>query len=223
MLVPRAVLVTFVALLTSVLLAGCGSAGPSVSSPPSGSSALPMDQRVAPGDLAGLPSPQGVQAASTPDDFAKLVDPDDAEDPDLAEQRNQDAARVKEAGFVTAAVKNYGNNDSGFGVSVAVQTGSPDQAKAYEQRLYDEEFAKELPDDAVKGTIAGAAASHTLIVSAEDEGQTHTLGLASFVDGSFVYILNAGGTAPAVTQDAAKSVIDAGNALYAKVKDRPAT
>lgn len=233
MFVPRSFVVrsavALVAALTSLGLTACGTSGSPSSSPSSpaspSSGALPLEQRVTAGDLAGLTSPAGVQTAKSADEYAKLVDPDDADDPDpdLAEKRKQDTDRAAEAGLVGAAVKNYGTTDAGWGVSVAAQLGSPEQAKAYEQKLYDEEFADDLPADAEKGTIPGTAASHTLLASAEDAGEVNTLALASFVDGPFVYVLSAGGTNPAVTKESAKSVIDQAKALYLKVKDRPAT
>lgn len=221
----RAVVVA-VSLATTLLaglgLTGCGgsSSAPSTTPAPS-SGALPLSDRVA-DDLAGLSSPKGVQEVKTAEDYANLLNPDDAEDPDLADKRKLDVDLAKEHGFVGAAVKNYGTTDAGTGTSVALQLGSPEQAKAYEQQVYDEEFAPDLPAEAVKGTVAGSAQSHTVVASAEDQGLTNTLALASFVDGPFVYVLSAGGSDPTVTKDEARGLLDEAGKLYTKVKDRPA-
>jgi hypothetical protein len=212
------------ALLAGLGLTGCSSGSPAGSSgaPAPSNGALSLSDRVVPDELAGLSSPKGVQEAKTAEDYANLLNPDDAEDPDLADKRKLDVDLAKENGFVGAAVKNYGTTDAGTGTSVALQLGSPEQAKAYEQQVYDEEFAPDLPAEAVKGAVAGSAQSHTVIASAEDQGLTNTLALASFVDGPFVYVLSAGGSDPTVTKDSARGLLDEANKLYTKVKDRPA-
>jgi len=220
--------------LATALLAGFGLTGCSSSSSPAPSSAppatpapstgaLPLTDRVVADELVGLNSPKGVQEVKTAEDYANLLNPDDTEDPDLADKRKLDVDLAKQHGFVGAAVKNYGATDAGTGTSVALQLGSPEQAKAYEQQVYEEEFAPDLPAEAEKGAVAGSAQSHTVIASADDQGLTNTLALASFVDGPFVYVLSAGGSDPTVTKDSARGLLDQANQLYAKVKDRPAS
>lgn len=229
----RSVVVTVrmvaVCTVTALGLAGCGSSGstgPSDAAPPAApaptSGALPLTDRVVTDQLVSLDSPKGAQEASTAEDYANLINPDDAEDPDLAEKRRLDVELAKQHGFVSAAVKNYGTTDAGSGTSVALQLGSPDEAKAYEQQVYDEQFASDLPPGAEKGTVAGATQSHTVLATAEDQGLTNTLALASFVDGPFVYVLSAGGSDPTVTKDSARGLLDQATQLYAKVKGRPA-
>ncbi|HEY9413389.1 MAG TPA: hypothetical protein VIQ30_01415, partial [Pseudonocardia sp.] len=66
-----------------------GSSAPGSSAPANGAPAaapLPLDQRVVPGDLAGLTSPAGLKTANTPDAYVDLQT--DPGDPDAGRQRS---------------------------------------------------------------------------------------------------------------------------------------
>jgi hypothetical protein len=175
---------------------------------------LPLQQRVVPGDLAGVTSPAGFKSANTPGAYVDLQnDPTDA---DFAQQRASDLALLNGKGFVTGAVKVYGDDNSpGNGVSAVVQLGSPDQAKTYEQALYQDEFGTDMPPAAVKGTIDGTSASNTITDKETKDGDTTSRGWAAFSDGPFVYIEDIDSDAPGADPQA---VLNAAKALFAKVR-----
>jgi hypothetical protein len=213
--------------IAAFALAGCGGGKPApgasipnpATSTPAAATALPLDQRVVPGDLAGLTSPAGVKTAGTPDAYVDLQS--DPTNPDAAQQRANDISRFGDKAFVTGAVKIYGgDNAPGGGISSVVQLGSPAQAKAYVQNLYDDEFGTDIPPGAVKGTIEGSAASDTITDKETQDGDTVSHGWAAFADGPFVYLVAADTDAPGADPQA---VIDAARALFDKVKGAPAT
>lgn len=209
------------------LLAGCaGGNAPATPTSPTSSApsdaggagsagaALPLQQRVVPGDLAGLKSSAGVKSASTPDAYVDLqIDHTDSE---YAQQRATDLGLLRDKGFVTGAVKVYGDSNSpGNGLSTVAQLSSPEQAKAYEQALYQDEFGTDLPPSAIKGTIAGAATSNTVTDKETEDGGTSSRGWAAFTDGPFVYVVDVKSDAPAADPQAA---VDAAKALFTRVK-----
>jgi hypothetical protein len=180
---------------------------------------VPLDQRVVPGDLAGMPSPAGVKLGSTKETYVE--NQTDRAEPDYAQERAGDIAKLADKGFVAGASKAYVDKATGAkGLSTAVQLGSPEQAKAYEQALYTEEFREGLTPAAQQGTVAGAAASHTVIAKVSEDGEAVSHAWASFVDGPFVYLEEAESQGLAFNSQA---VIDAANALYPKVKGAPAS
>jgi hypothetical protein len=224
---PTAAALIAVGGVCALLVAGCTSEGTSSEAPPPPASApastpagptpLPMDQRVVPGDLAGMPSPAGVKVAPTKETYVdNQSDPSEAE---YAEERRSDIARLADKGFVAGASKLYVDKaKGGRGLSAAAQLGSPEQAKAYEQQMYAEEFP-EAPSSAAKtGTVAGASASHTIIDRTSEDGQTVSHAWASFVDGPFFYLVEAESPDPGLDGQA---VIAAANDLFAKVKGAP--
>jgi hypothetical protein len=206
-------------------MTGCGggdtltalnSSGPSAAVPGAGAAggALPLEQRVVPGDLAGVSSPAGFKSATTPAAYVDLqIDPTDD---NAAHQRASDIALLNGKGFVVGAVKVYGDDNSpGHGVSAVVQLGSPEQAKAYEQALYQDEFGTNMPPAAVKGTIDGASASNTIIEKETQDGDTTSRGWAAFSDGPFVYLEDIDGDAPGADPQA---VLNAAQVLFSKVR-----
>jgi hypothetical protein len=215
--------------IAALSLAGCGGGNAPAAPGASASStapaaapaagAVPLDQRVVPGDLAGLTSPAGVKTANTPDAYIDLQA--DPTDPDYAQQRSSDISRFDEKGFVAAAAKIYGDQNSpGRGISSVVQLGSPEQAKAYEETLYQDEFGSDVPPAAVKGAIDGASASNTITDKETQDGDTISHGWAAFADGPFVYLVAADTDAPGADPQA---VIDTAKALFEKVKGAPAS
>ena len=215
--------------IAALTLAGCGPTAPAPSgsapagaAPPAGAPAaapLPLDQRVVPGDLAGLSSPAGVKTAATPDAYVDLQS--DPSDPDAAQQRSSDISRFSGKGFVTGAAKIYGDENSpGRGISAVVQLGGPAQASAYVQNLFQDEFGSDMPPTAVKGVIDGSQASETITDKENQDGDNIAHGWAAFADGPFVYLVAADTDAPGVQPQA---VIDAAKALFAKVKGAPAS
>jgi hypothetical protein len=193
---------------------------PAASAPAAGPAApaLPLDQRVVPGDLAGLSSPAGVKTANTPDAYVDLQS--DTSDPDYAQQRASDISRFSDKGFVAGAAKVYGDDNApGRGISAVVQLGSPAQATAYVQNLFQDEFGSDMPPGAVKGVIDGAEASSTIADKETLDGDTISHGWVTFADGPFVYLVAADTDAPGSDPQA---VIDAAKALFAKVKGAPA-
>jgi len=214
--------------VAALSLAACGGgkapgapATPPAATTPAASPAtsrLPLDQRVVPGDLAGLTSPAGVKTATTPDAYIDLQS--DPSDPDYAQQRASDISRFSDKGFVAGAAKVYGDaNAPGRGISAVVQLGSPAQAQAYVQTLFEDEFGSDMPPGAVKGTIDGAGASNTIADKETQDGDTYSHGWATFADGPFVYLVAADTDAPGSDP---QSVIDAAKALFQKVKGAPA-
>ena len=207
-------------------LAGCGGGNASAPATPAPSTAaapsaaaVPLEQRVVPGDLAGLTSPAGVKSAATPDAYINLQS--DPTDPDAAQQRASDISRLADKGFVGGAVKIYGDDNSpGRGISAVVQLGSPAQAGAYVQTLFQDEFGSDIPPAAVKGTIDGAEASNTIADKETQDGDTISHGWAAFADGPFVYLVAADTDAPGVEP---QSVVDAAKALLARMKGAPAS
>lgn len=212
--------------IAAVSLAACGHAAPAPvapsSSAPAGAPAaapLPLDQRVVPGDLAGLTSPAGLKTAKTPDAYVDLQT--DPSDPDAAQQRSSDISRFRDKGFVAGAAKIYGDDNSpGRGISAVVQLGSPAQANAYVQNLFEDEFGSDMPPGATKGTIEGAQASNTITDKETQDGDTISHGWTAFADGPFVYLVAADTDAPGSDPQA---VIDAAKALFQKVKGAPAS
>jgi hypothetical protein len=211
--------------LCALLMAGCAdegapaeSAAPPAPAPaPAGPAPLTPDQRVVPGDLAGLQSPTGVKTATTKE--AYVDGQGNPAEEDYAQERAGDIKMLADKGFVAGAVKVYADQaKSSRGVSAAAQLGTPELARAYEQALYGEEFGT-LTAAAQKGTVAGAAASHTVIAKVTEDGEAITHAWASFVDGPFVYLLEA--ESPGATLNS-PAVIEAANALFAKVKGAPA-
>jgi hypothetical protein len=213
-----------VAGVVAFALAGCGGgnapAAPTSSAPPaalgagSAVAALPLEQRVVPGDLAGLNSPAGFKSANTPAAYVDLQS--DPTNSDHAQQRASDIALFRDKGFVTGAVKVYGDDNSpGTGVSAVVQLGSPEQAKAYEQALYQDKFGTDMPPSAIKGTIDGASASNTITDTETKDGDTSSQGWAAFADGPFVYLVDVDTDAPGADPQA---VINTAKVLFAKVK-----
>lgn len=212
-------------------LAGCGGGdatpapgSPAGASPPAAdpaAPAVPIEQRVVPGDLAGLTSPAGVKAAATPDAYVDLqADPTDP-DPDSVKQRAGDIARFSDKGFVAGAAKIYGDDNSpGRGVSAVVQLAGPAQAAAYVQNLFEDEFGTDLPPGAAKGTIEGSEASNTLTEKENQDGDTISHGWTAFADGPFVYLVAADTDAPGSDPQA---VVEAAKTLFAKVKGAPAS
>ena len=206
-------------------LAGCGGgnapAAPTSSAPPAAApgagpavAPLPLEQRVVPGDLAGLSSPAGFKSANTPAAYVDLQS--DPTDDDYAQQRASDISLFRDKGFVTGAVKVYGDDNSpGNGVSAVVQLGSPEQAKAYEQALYQDEFGTDMPPSATMGTIDGASASNTVTDKETKDGDTSSRGWAAFTDGPFVYLVDVDTDAPGADPQA---VLNAATVLFAKVK-----
>jgi hypothetical protein len=211
--------------IAAFALAGCGGGstppGPASSAPAAAPAAapIPIDQRVVPGDLAGTTSPAGVKTAATPDAYVDLQS--DPSDPDAAQQRASDISRFSDKGFVKGAAKIYGDDNSpGRGISAAVQLGSPAQATAYVQTLFQDEFGSDMPPGAVKGTIDGSEASNTITDKETQDGDTYAHGWAAFADGPFVYLVAADTDAPNADPQA---VIEAAKALFAKVKGAPAS
>ena len=203
-------------------MTGCSAGNPpatptsSAAAPGAGatSGALSLEQRVVPGDLAGVSSPAGFKSATTPAAYVDLqIDPTDA---DYAQQQASDIALLRGKGFVTGAVKVYGDDNSpGNGVSAVVQLGSPEQAKAYEQALYQDEFGTNLPPAAVKGTIDGTSASNTITDKGTQDGDTTSRGWAAFADGPFVYLEDIDSDAPGADPQA---VLNAAKVLFTKVR-----
>jgi hypothetical protein len=212
--------------IAALSLAGCGGGNaakaPASSAPPAAApaaAALPLDHRVVPGDLAGLTSPAGIKTATTPDAYIDLQS--DPTDPDYAQQRASDISRFSDKGFVAGAAKIYGDDNSpGRGISAVVQLGSPAQAEAYVQNLFQDEFGSDMPPGAVKGTIEGAEASNTMTDKETQDGDTISDGWTTFADGAFVYLVAADTDAPGADPQA---VIDAAKALFEKVKGAPAS
>lgn len=199
-----------------------GSSAPGSSAPANGAPAaapLPLDQRVVPGDLAGLTSPAGLKTANTPDAYVDLQT--DPGDPDAGRQRSSDISRFGDKGFVAGAAKIYGDDNSpGRGISAVVQLGSPDQANAYVQNLFQDEFGSDMPPSAARGVIDGSQASNTITGKETQDGDTISHGWAAFADGPFVYLVAADTDAPGVEP---QTVIDAAKALFQKVKGAPAS
>jgi len=167
-----------------------------------------------PGDLAGVSSPAGFKSANTPAAYVDLQS--DPSDKDYAQRRASDIALLNGKGFVAGAVKVYGDDNSpGNGVSAVVELGSPDQAKAYEQALYQDEFGTDMPPPAVKGTIDGTSASNTITDKETQDGDTSSRGWAAFSDGPFVYLEDIRSDAPDADPQA---VLNAAKALFAKVR-----
>lgn len=211
--------------IAAVSLAGCGAGhgAPAPTAPATSAAptvpALPLDQRVVPGDLVGLTSPAGVKTAATPDAYVDLQS--DPSDPDAAQQRASDISRFSDKGFVAGAAKVYGDDNApGRGISAVVQLGSPAQAGAYVQNLFQDEFGSDMPPGAVKGTIEGSEASDTITDRETQDGDNIAHGWAAFADGSFVYLVAADTDAPGADPQA---VVEAAKALFAKVKDAPAS
>jgi hypothetical protein len=172
--------------------------------------ALPIEERVVQGDLAGLAPAGPAQVASTPEEFVDLVDPD---------QPVQEAAAFREGGFVEGAVQLYMVQRQGdFGLSAASQFGSPQQAQAEADRLGDD-FAGDQPPGTTEGSLPGVPGSRTVVASASESGQDFTIGSAVFADGPFVYVQLAGGSGGSVDPQA---VLDDASALYERVKGSPA-
>lgn len=221
MILARAAVVGIVAFAMTGCGAGNGPAVPtssalSAAAPGAGATggALPLEQRVVPGDLAGVRSPAGFKSATTPAAYVDLQS--DPTDTDYAQQRANGIALLNGKGFVAGAVKVYGDDNSpGNGVSAVVQLGSPDQAKAYEQALYQDEFGTDMPPAAVKGTIDGTSASNTITDKQTQGGDTTSRGWAAFSDGPFVYLEDIDSDAPEADPQA---VLNAAKALFAKVK-----
>ena len=175
---------------------------------------MPLDQRVVPGDLAGITSPAGFRSANTPDAYVDLQS--DPANPGNAQQRASDLSLLLGKGFVTGAAKVYGDDNSpGNGISAVVQLASPEQAKAYEQALYQDKFGTDMPPSAIRGTIDGAATSNTITDKETTGGDTTSQGWAAFTDGPFVYLVDADTDAPGADPQA---VINAAKVLFAKVK-----
>lgn len=209
----------------ALLLAGCTSEGTSSQAPPPpgppatpvGPTPLPLDQRVVPADLAGMPSPAGVKTASTKETY--VDNQGNPAEGDYAQERKGDIAKLADKGFVAGASKLFVDKaKGGRGVSAVAQLGSPELAKAYEQQIYAEEFAEPPSPAAKKGTVAGAVASHTVTDRAEEDGVVTSHARASFVDGPFVYLVEAESADPGLNSQA---VVDAANALFTKVKGAP--
>ncbi len=198
------------------LVAGCGgdddtSGGASVAST-AAPEPLPIEQRVIEGDLGGV-ALREVQGASTPEEFSKLVDTDDAA---------KEAAALRKAGFVKGAVKTSSESSADaevFGLSGVIQYGTPEQAAAELDRLY-KEFSSDLPPGAKLGVLDGVPGSRTIMATGMDRNQAFDFGAALFSDGLFLHAQLAGGTPAMVTP---QGVLDAASELYERVKGRPAS
>jgi hypothetical protein len=179
--------------------------------------AVPLPQRVVAGDLAGLPSPDGVRPATSAEQYVDLKL--NHAIPDFAVERAEELGMLVGKQFVAGAVKTYRNPANTVrGVSSVVQLGSFEQAKAYEQLLYDYEFDDSLSARALPGGIPGAAASHTLIDRQFDDGDVTRHAWASFVDGPVVYLVAVQSDGPGLNS---QSVLDEANQLFGRVKGAP--
>jgi hypothetical protein len=183
---------------------------------------LALDQRVVAGDLAGLQSSAGVKTATTNEAYVDAQG--NPVEEDYAQERKGDIAKLADKGFVAGAAKVYSDNAADKatgtrGVSSVAQLGGPAQAQAYELAIYTEEFADAPMAAAQKGVIAGATVSHTAIVKTSEDGETVSHAWASFVDGPFVYLVEAESPGTGLNSPA---VVEAANTLFTRVKGAPA-
>ena len=202
------------ALAGGLLLTGCGGDDPAVAGIAStvAPEPLPIDERVVKDGLAGLTAGTAPQVASTPEAFARLVGDDEPA---------EEATNLREAGFVTGALTTYaaapGEVDA-FGLSGAIEYGSPEQARSELARL-DAEFAGDSLDAATPGTLARVPGSRTITASGTEDGQAFALAAAFFTDGPFLYVQSAFGPRATVRPG---DVFEAAGTLYEWVKGRPA-
>jgi hypothetical protein len=189
------------ALAGGLLLAGCGGDDP-----------LPIAERVVTEGLGGRTTDNAPQVASTPEAFARLVE---------EENPAEEAASLRKAGFVTGAVTIYTaapGEDEVFGLSGAIEYGSPEQASAELARL-DAEFSSDPPEAATRGAFAGVPGSRTITATETEGGQAFASAAALFTDGPFLYAQFAVGPRGTVRPE---GVLEAASALYERVKGRPA-
>jgi hypothetical protein len=191
----------------ALLAAGCGDdddeSGGGSTTATSASAALTIEERVVEGDLGGLASAGPAQVARTPEEFVELVD---------STEPVQEAAAMREAGFVEGAVMLYQVGAPGdFALSAAIQFGSPQQALAEADRIADDL----PPPGSTEEPLPGVPGSRT-VTSSGSEG---SFGSAVFADGPFVYVVLAGGSSEANDPQA---VLDAASTLYERVEGSPA-
>ena len=202
------------ALAGGLLLAGCGdddSPAASVASAAAPES-LPIAERVVEGSLGGLTTDTAPQVANTPEGFARLVE---------EENPAEEATSLRKAGFVTGAVTIYtsaAGGDETFGLSGAIEYGSPEQASAELARL-DGEFSGHSGVAVTRGALDEVPGSRTTTATGSDGGQAFAFGAALFTDGPFLYAQAAFGPSETVRP---QDVLTSASALYERVKGRPA-
>ncbi len=211
---PR--LVTAIALCLaagSLLAAGCGDddddgaeAGSTAAT--AAPAPLAIEERVVSDGLGGLEPVGEPRVSTTPETFARLVEDDEPA---------KEAAELGPAGFVEGAVQSYAGGEV-FGLSAAVQLGSPEQAQAQAERIA-QEFQSDLPPNATIEPLPGVPGSQSVTASGSGGGQSFEIASAAFTDGPFLYVQLAGGAADAVDTQAA---LDDATALYEKVEGSPA-
>ncbi len=202
------------ALAAGLLLAGCGNGDSPAASVASTAvpEPLPIEERVVKGSLGGLSTDAAPQVASTPGAFARLVDEQDAD---------EEASKLRKADFVTGAIRVYAGAPGevgAFGLSVALEYGSPELARAELVRL-DKEFSDETREGETRGALAGVPGSRTIVASGTEGGQEFALASVFFTDGPFLHVQGVTGPRKTVRP---QGVLDAANALYERVKGRPA-
>lgn len=84
------------------------------------SSALPVTERVVQGTLAGLTPAGGVRSRTSAKATVAALDSDDPA---------TDLTALRRAGFARAALQRFGNGRTTTGLSLAIQLGSPAQAR----------------------------------------------------------------------------------------------
>lgn len=221
---PRLGTALILTLITALVATGCGggstpsgatTAGSAVTTRPNDASAttsgsLAIEARVLTDGLAGLEPTGPPTVFTSPEDFAKNV-----------QLSRDDVALLRQAGFVTAAVTEFGDGafSSRSGLSSAVQFGSPDQARAEAAR------AAALLDslqsaDAERGSLPDVPGSKTTKDHGTAEGPNGTYATVVFTDGPFGYVVWGGGAKGTVDPQA---VLDDASALYKRVKGVPAS
>jgi hypothetical protein len=198
----------------SLLAAGCGGdddgagAGTTTAGTTTAPAPLAIEERVVSDGLGGLEAVGEPRVSTTPETFARLVEDDEPA---------KEAAELGSAGFVEGAVQSYAGGEV-FGLSVAVQLGSPEQAQAQAERIA-QEFKSDLPPNPTIEPLPGVPGSESVTASGTGGGQSFEVAGAVFTDGPFLYVQLAGGSADAIDPEA--TLADA-TALYERVEGSPA-
>ena len=196
----------------ALLAAGCGDDDDDAGAGTTTEAAAPLaiEERVIADGLAGLQPTGDVRTVSSPEDFTEAVDDDEPA---------EEISALEQAGFQEAAVVQYGDERSGFGISAAIEFADDQGAQSQLQRIFEEDVASDLPPGAEQGELSGVPGSRFVRATGDEGGQSFAFGSVFFTDGPFLYGQLAGGPEGEVDLDALEDQV---RDLYERVEGRPA-
>ena len=204
-------------LALGLMAAGCGgddAASDADGTDGSAGASLPLEERVVPGDLAGMTSPEGAQLASTPEEFIEIVPTR------LSPRRRRWRRRRRPCGPAASSGRSQSSMegraaDEPFGVSSAIVFESSEAAARDADRLF-AGFTEGAPPGVVEGSLPGVDGSRTLELT--DTAGAASFGFASvlFTDGPILYAVLGGGPG-----GDSSAVIAAAQELAERVAEQP--